>query len=96
MRALLDITERGKVYFVIRLAELAILAQLIEHSIRNRKVVGLNPMDGSIIFSDSRTLFSVSVLFLNFGLPKAASNFERTRSFRAKVMKMTIPKAEMW
>lgn len=27
----------------------AILAQLIEHSIRNRKVVGLNPMDGSII-----------------------------------------------
>ena len=30
----------------------AILAQLIEHSIRNRKVVGLNPMDGSIIFNN--------------------------------------------
>ena len=30
----------------------AVLAQLVEHSIRNRKVVGSTPMDGSIIFNN--------------------------------------------
>ena len=51
---MLDTRKSENVYFVIRLADFAILAQLIEHSIRNRKVVGLNPMDGSIIFNNLR------------------------------------------
>ena len=49
---MLDRSECGKVYFEVRQADFAILAQLIEHSIRNRKVVGLNPMDGSNIFNN--------------------------------------------
>ena len=53
---LLDTRQSENVYFVIRHADFAILAQLIEHSIRNRKVVGLNPMDGSIIFYNLRAL----------------------------------------
>jgi hypothetical protein len=34
----------------------AVLAQLVEHSIRNRKVVGSTPMDGSIRISGLRVL----------------------------------------
>lgn len=54
MHNLLDTTDCRKVYFLIQQTIFAILAQLIEHSIRNRKVVGLNPMDGSIIFNNLR------------------------------------------
>ncbi len=45
----LDTNRPRQVYFVIRQTVFAILAQLIEHSIRNRKVEGLNPLDGSKI-----------------------------------------------
>ena len=40
--------------FVYRLlsTEKAALAQLVEHSIRNRKVVGSTPMDGSNFFNN--------------------------------------------
>ena len=53
----LDTAGRGKVYFEVRLlvpkiqlflTPQAALAQLVEHSIRNRKVVGSTPMGGSI------------------------------------------------
>ena len=45
----LDTREVEKVYFLIRQVINATLAQLIEHSIRNRKVSSLNLEGGSII-----------------------------------------------
>ncbi len=36
----------------------------ITHSIRNRKVVGLNPMDGSIIYNNLRTSLGVRFALL--------------------------------
>ncbi len=64
---MLDITKCGKVYFVIRHNDFAILAQLIEHSIRNRKVVGLNPMDGSN-FSTIERRFKMPLFYLSLSI----------------------------
>jgi hypothetical protein len=56
LRCLLDTNGFGKVYFEVRQADLATLAQLIEHSIRNRKVSSLSLEGGSIIFK-SRVIY---------------------------------------
>jgi hypothetical protein len=48
---MLDTNKSGRVYFEVGLDAVppfAALAQLVEHSIRNRKVVGSTPMGGSI------------------------------------------------